>query len=175
MVSYLLRYLRVIFQSCFRSQMGPLDTSVMNFIAWPFDCELRALNGARAMAIMDNARMDFVARSGMLRAMLKNGWLISIGAQRITYFRRVPLFSRFKVEARIVSWHGRWCICECKILLRGKLAAIGHQRCLLGGKKAVTAQMVIDAMGSAISPPPLPTELEEWVKMEDIFFAQGKI
>src|SRR5688572_20944414 len=121
MISYLLRYLRIIIASLFRPRMSPTDVSKVDFIAWPFDCEMKAVNGARILSLMDNSRLDFVARTGMLKAMIKNRWLIVITAQRVTYFRPIAMFSRFSIEARIVSWSGPWYICECKIFQKNRL------------------------------------------------------
>jgi acyl-CoA thioesterase FadM len=175
MMSYLLRYLRILVMAYFRPRMRPTDTSVVHFIAWPFDCEMKALNGARMFALMDNARLDFVARTGIFEKMVKNGWLIVLGAQRITYFRPVPLFARFRIEARIVSWRDRWFVCECKLFHKNQLAAIGHQRGLLRGRRgSVTAQEVLASAGFPDNPPPLPPDLAQWIENEDQFYRSFK-
>jgi len=156
--------------------MKPTDVSRVHFIMWPLvDCERKALNGSRAMALMDNARLDFVCRTGMLKAMLKNGWLIVIASQRITYLKAIPVFSRVTVEARILSWYDRWFICECKIFYKGELAAIGHQRGVLRGRKGTaSAAEILAAAGHNERAPSLTPELQEWIAFEDKLFKHSK-
>ncbi|HVE71745.1 MAG TPA: thioesterase family protein [Thermoanaerobaculia bacterium] len=130
-----LRFLFTILTSGLRRRIAPLGSATVYFRALPHDCDLNFhLNAGRYVSFMDIARVELIARMGILRRVLKRGWRPLVGGAKITYRRSVMPFERFSITSRVAAWDDKWFYIEHLVHKSdGTLAATGIMRTLLRG------------------------------------------
>lgn len=93
------------------------------------------MNNGRYLTIMDLARLDFMAQTGILWPSLKKKWFPILGETQMTFYRPLGLFQKYQIETTIIGWDEKWIIMQQDFYSKGKLAARGRVRGLLRGKK----------------------------------------
>jgi len=136
----------------------PFGTDTIRMRVWPNDIDFNFhLNNARYLSVMDYGRMHLLARAGLLRPILKAGWVPLVGAVWITYRRSLPLFARFELATRLVCWDERWFYIEQTFTGDEGLVAVGWVKGALREASGVVApQRVIDLTHPGMVSPPLP-------------------
>jgi acyl-CoA thioesterase FadM len=131
---------------------------------WPQDIDFNFhLNNARYLSLMDYGRMHLLARNGLLGPMLRNRWKPLVGAVWITYRRSLPLFARFELKSRLVSWDERWFYFEQTFTGRDGLSAVSWVKAVLRDTQGnVTPQKVIDLVAPGLKSPALPEAFAGW-------------
>jgi hypothetical protein len=77
----LFRLLLALLKSRFRRRLGILDECVIAMRVWPNDLDLNMhMNSGRYLSMMDVGRMEILARTRMLREVLRRGWRPMVGA-----------------------------------------------------------------------------------------------
>ncbi len=122
-----LRLLRVLLATRFARHLPmPGGVSVLYFRVMPHDLDLALhLNNGRYLTIMDLGRIDMIARTGLLRALLKHGWTPIASAIKIRFRRELKLFERFRLETRVVYWDDNMVVME-QVFLHAGGARAGH-------------------------------------------------
>lgn len=146
----LFRFLFVVIRSGFRSQIGPLDSSVVWFTALPHDCDLNFhLNAGRFVSFMDVARIELIGRMRLLRPLLRRGLRPVMGGTTVTYRKSILPFERFTVQSRVMAWDEKWFYIEHLVHRKdGSLSASGIMRALFRSKKgSVPTREVLALMG----------------------------
>ena len=104
-MNLLFRLLFILLFSGYRkpvSVMGPCRTP---FRCWPTDLDvLKHMNNGKYFSLMDLARMDFMARAGLTKAVLKRGWYPVVVAETARFRKSIELFDRFEIHTRVIGW-----------------------------------------------------------------------
>src|SRR4051794_41550798 len=75
---------------------------------WPNDLDLNMhMNTGRYLSMMDIGRVEILARTRMLRPVLKRGWRPLVSATLIRYKKSLLPFERFTIRSHVVCWAGR--------------------------------------------------------------------
>ena len=77
------------------------------------------MNNGRYLTLMDLGRLDIVVRSGLWRAVLKNGWTPVASTVTIRFSRELPPFQSFRLETRIACWDDKLVVMEQTFLIDG--------------------------------------------------------
>jgi acyl-CoA thioesterase FadM len=162
-----LRLLSLLATFGFRPKLNlPFDVSQLSFRVWPHDLDTSLhMNNGRYWTLMDLGRTDLLLRSGLWRAVLKQGWTPVVSAAKIRFRREMTLFKAFMLETRILCWAETWVVMEHRIIRTGRngqpiVAAVALVRVGLYDRKAkafVPVErmfQIIDA--TAQSPEPTP-------------------
>jgi len=165
------RFFLMMLASRFRSRIGPLDESVVRFTVLPNDCDVNIhLNGGRFLSFMDISRADLIARTGLLRPMLKRGWRPVMGGAVVRYRREIRPFERFRIRSRVIGWDEKWFYVE-HIVEKQKdtFCAIGHARTVIRGKGGtIRPSEVLTLVGAENTPSPeLPEFVRHWSDAEN--------
>ena len=144
----------------------PLDISRVNFRVWPTDLDTNLhMNNGRYFTIMDFGRLDLIARTGLWRAVLSNGWTPVLLGTVARFRRELRCFEAYRLETRICAWTDTRVVMEHSFVRRGgtrdgELAARGLVDVGLYDRKAkafVPIDTLMNALGiSATSPEPGP-------------------
>jgi acyl-CoA thioesterase FadM len=171
-----LRILHVILTSFFRPRLEPTDVSRLRYRVWPHDLDLSMhMNNGRYWTIMDLGRADLMLRTGVWRAMLRNGWSPIVNAGKIRFRRELRLFQPFTLETRILTWGDNFLVMEHRIVSRSAkgeeiVNAIALTRACLYDRKArrfVTTKEIFAVVGNEIPAPTATPEVEAFLAAEE--------
>lgn len=105
------RYLRLLWLAWAAGRRAPCDLlgpCRTPFRVWPTDLDvLGHVNNGTYLSIMDLARVDLMARAGLLAKLRARGWYPVVGEQSIQYRRSLTLGERFAVVTRVLGWDER--------------------------------------------------------------------
>jgi acyl-CoA thioesterase FadM len=159
------RLLLTILFSYFKSKLGSFVETKATFTVFPTDCHIpffRLMSGGRYFDFMDLARVDQVARLGVLDLMGKDKLSINIGGQLLRYRKPMKVFTRFTVSTKIVYWDDRFFYVEQKFEQDGIIKTEGLvQGCFRSKLGVVPPVELLERANLKIDRPPLP-ELVKW-------------
>jgi acyl-CoA thioesterase FadM len=145
-------------------QQGLLDPDRLTMHVWPSGIDFNLhLNNARYLSVMDYGRMRLLARTRLLKDVLRARWTPLVGAVWMTYRRSLPLFARYTLDTRLVCWDERWFYMEQTFTGAQGLAAVGWVKAALRGQDGIVApQTVLEAIEPGIVSPPIPEAIATW-------------
>ncbi|MCC6001719.1 MAG: acyl-CoA thioesterase [Pararhodobacter sp.] len=151
-------------QMKFRGQpMGLFETHVSHHRCWPLDLDpWMELNNGRTLTLFDLGRMPFSTRTGLMRALRRNGWGMTVAGSAPRYRRRVRLFHRVEMRTRLLGWDRRFLYTEQSMWRRGE--ALNHillRLAVTSDAGIVPPETLIAAMGHADRETPV---LADWVQ-----------
>ncbi len=163
----LIRFLTAVRAARRAGPIGPFDTHAERLTCLPWDIDpWRELNNGRALTLYDLPRSNHALRSGLWAVLRRAGWGYAVAGVSVRYRRRVRMFQRVTVTARMVGWDDRFLYleqgmwrgddCTSHMLLR---AAITDRDGI------VPTARVAEAMGLDASPP-LPGWVTAWSEAE---------
>jgi acyl-CoA thioesterase FadM len=139
-----------------------LATDTIKMRVWPNDIDFNLhLNNARYLSVMDYGRIRLLARTGLLRPVLKARYAPVVGSVWITYRRSLPLWARFQLSTRVACWDERWFYMEQTFTGDEGLAAAGWVKgALLDKSGIVPPQQIVDLAHGGVQSPPLPEAIQ---------------
>jgi len=167
------RLLWLFLTSPFRARLDvPDGVSVLRFRVLPHDLDLSLhMNNGRYLAIMDLGRLDLIIRSGLGRAVWRNGWTPIANAAAVRFRRELRAFDRYRLETRVVAWFEQAVVIEQNFVFaagerEGQVAAHALFKGAIYDRKAhryVPVARLFDLIGSEIPSPPLTEEVEAFL------------
>lgn len=150
-----------------QGRIGPLDSVVQSARAWPWHCDNnRHVNNARYLLFMDYGRTAWVARLGLVDAILRHRLHFVVGGSHLLFRRSIDLLEPFTLETRLVSWDDRWFFIEQTFRRQdGQTAVRGLVRGMARDPGGLVATDRLLALGghSPGASPPLPEEFRRWI------------
>lgn len=142
------------------------DTHVSHHMCWPWDLDpWNELNNGRTLTLYDLGRIPMSIRIGMTRAMMKNGWGMTVAGSTVRYRRRIKMFNRFEIHSRVLGWDARFFYIEQAIWRQGE--AMNHVMLRLAATDAtgiLPPEKLVAAMGYAgTASPDLPDWVQAWI------------
>ena len=158
-----LRLLALVASAFWRPRLvPPRDPSTVGFRVWPHDLDTSLhMNNGRYWTLMDLGRADLMLRSGLWRAILKNGWVPVVSAGKIRFRRELKLFRAFELQTRVVAWSEATMVMEHRVVTRGRdgaeiLSAIALVKAGLYDRRAksfVPVERILAEIGVTAEPP----------------------
>lgn len=141
---------------------------VSHHICWPVDLDFVVeLNNGRTLTLYDLGRIPLAKRIGLIGAIRKNKWGLTVAGTSVRYRRRVRAFQKFDVHSRALGWDDRFLYLEQTIWTKGQCANQALYRTAVTGPDGiVNPALVAEAMGFDTQSPPLPEWVENWIKAE---------
>lgn len=155
---------------------APFGVSRLHFRVWPLDIDTNLhLNNGRYLTIADLGRADLLLRSGLWKAVLKEGLLPMLSGSAIRYRRELKPFQAFTLESRIVCWRGNAFVMEHRFLTENAEGEITTAAIALvrGGlyakrqKQFVPAARLMEMAGYSGPSPEIEAEIEAFLTVED--------
>ncbi len=142
--------------------------SYHRIMPWDLDMFLE-LNNGRALTLFDIGRMGLAMRIGLIDAIRKNGWQLTMGGSFVRYRRRVRNFEKVRVTSRAICNDGKFTYIEQAMWkMDGECAHHALYRAVVTDKNgSVHTDKVLAAMGHPGVNPQMPAWIEAWVKSEE--------
>ncbi len=159
-----LRFIGFIFSAFFIKGKKELRKTQVNFRVLPQDCDINLhLTNSRYLAFADLARMYATVRMGLLKAVLKNKWVIVVQSQEITYVRPIPPFAEFTLTTEFIYYDEKYFYAYHEYLYKGSIMATAMVRgAFLKGKKVVSLGEVLKSEGFDLPRFEEPESVSSW-------------
>ncbi len=148
-----------------RSHVSVLGPCVTPFRVWINDLDvLRHMNNGRYFSILDLARVDLMARSGLWTKLKVLGWYPVVVDERMIFRRSLKLFDRYDVRTTVAGWDDKHILIE-QVFLRGDIeVAIGFvkARFLKRTGGSVTTQTLLQLAGINDRSPMSDQQINRW-------------
>ncbi len=147
-----------------KESVMPLGPCRTKFRCWFTDIDvLRHMNNGKYFSIMDLARVDLMARSGLLKKFSKLNWYPVVVSETIRFKKSIKLFQSFTVETSIIGWDKKALLINQKFIRPDNTIvceAIVRGRFLKKSGGSVYTPELLKAAGIDSK----PTALEPWVE-----------
>jgi acyl-CoA thioesterase FadM len=157
-----------------KSSIALEDSVRQSFRAWPWICDNNLhINNANYLRLMESGRMQWIARSGMLKQMLNKKVNMILAGMNITYRREVKLGTVTDMVTRLAGWDERWLYYEQTLYLPHadgpKIAMRALLRCqLVKGRELVRPEEAWTLFGWQVDErPELPDDFQAWLNAAD--------
>ncbi|TMM52473.1 acyl-CoA thioesterase [Sulfitobacter sabulilitoris] len=145
------------------------DLHVSRHICWPWDLDIwRELNNGRALTLYDLGRIAAAQRAGLIAALRREGWGLTMAGSSVRYRRRIRGFERFEMRSRLVCWDDKFTYIEQSMWKRdGECAShVLYRAAVTGADGIVPPQTVLRAMGRDPVSPDMPDWIANWIAAE---------
>ncbi|MBM7059796.1 thioesterase family protein [Pseudomonas sp. UL073] len=123
-MSGLLRNLLAFVLGLLRYGSQTADQAVLTrFWVTPFDAGIRVLKSDKYLQFAETAQIDYLLKVGQFFAVLRSGAGFVNVAQQVRFLRPVPLFSRVRVETRLLYADAKCAYFAHTLQVRGSTAA----------------------------------------------------
>lgn len=150
-------------------KIGLTDTHVSTHICWPWDLDLfMELNNGRTLTLYDLGRLPLAKRAGLVDALRRNGWGLTMAGASVRYRKRVRMFDRITIKSRAVCWDDRFIYLE-QSMWRGDVPTshILYRSAVTSPEGIVEPTKVVeDILGASSHSPEIPTWIASWVAAE---------
>ncbi|MEO0939479.1 MAG: acyl-CoA thioesterase [Pseudomonadota bacterium] len=147
---------------------NPLDTHISQHRCLPWDIDMFAeMNNGRMLSLYDLGRFQLAARAGLIDALVKYGWALTIAGSSARYRKRITTFKRFETRSRLVCWDERFMYLEQSMWVRGECAShVLYRTAAIKNGKVVTPDRVAEALNVDGPPPAIPGWVKAWTEAE---------
>jgi acyl-CoA thioesterase FadM len=125
------------------------------------------LNNGRTLTLYDLGRIPLASRAGLLEALKKNRWGLTMAGASVRYRRRVRAFDRIEMHSRLIGWDERFIYLEQSMWVKGEAASnILYRSAVTDVKGIVPTSKVADALGIEEELTDLPDWVRAWIDAE---------
>ncbi|WP_151718210.1 acyl-CoA thioesterase [Gemmobacter serpentinus] len=160
-----IRLLKEVLKARRAPRLGILDTHISEHICWPWDIDpWLELNNGRTLTLFDLGRVPLGIRTGLDKAVMKNGWGMAIAGNSTRYRKRVTTFQRITMHSRCVGWDARFIYIDQSMWRGDDCTSQMLARSAFTSRQGIVApERVIAAMGQDAQSPALPDWVVEWI------------
>jgi len=144
------------------------EAHVSHHVCWPWDLDpWLELNNGRTLTLYDLGRIPMARRLGLVTALRRNRWGLTVAGVSVRYRARVRAMQRFEMRSRAIGWDERFLYLEQSIWLGEKCANHMLLRAAVTGPEGIVPPAkVAAAMGIEEESPPLPEWVRNWIAAE---------
>lgn len=147
----------------------PIDgTHVSHHICWPWDIDMwLEMNNGRAFTLFDLGRLVLAKRTGLIAAVKREGWGMTVAGSTIRYRRRVRAFHKVTMKSRCIGWDDKFMYVEQSMWRKGECTSHALLRMAVADRSGIVRTDRLEtAMGVGAPSPDLPQWVELWRKAE---------
>src|SRR3954464_393805 len=116
-MNLLFRLLYLLLFSKHRSRLDLFERCKTPFRVWPSDLDvLRHMNNGKYFSLQDLARVDYMIRTGVAKAMAKNGWYPVVVAETAQFKRSLKVFEKFELTSQVLCWDDKHFVLEHRFI-----------------------------------------------------------
>lgn len=159
------RLLKELIRSRRLPPMPFLGTHTSHHRCWPQDIDIFIeMNNGRILTILDVGRTALAGRVGLLAALRRNGWAMTMAGASIRYRKRIKPFVKFRVESRCVGWDHRFFYLEQSAWIGEDCAVQALYRSAVTDKNGMVPVETVKAeLGASLDTPELPAWVQNWI------------
>lgn len=146
------------------------DEHISHHICWPQDLDMwLELNNGRTLTLYDIGRIAMAYRGGLIPALRKNRWGLTMAGSYTRFRRRIRGFERFEMRSRLVCFDIRFMYIEQSMWkTNGDCASHVVYRAAVTDKDGIVAPaQAMQAMGHTGASPEMPAWIAAWCAAED--------
>lgn len=165
-------FLRMIKEMVVHARSEPLgltDIHVSHHICWPWDLDIwMELNNGRTLTIFDLGRIPLAQRVGLIRALARNRWGLTMAGATVMYRKRVRMFDKVETRSRALGWDDKFIYLEQSMWKGDTCTSHVLYRSAVTDKSGIVAPArVMSAMGiEDIPSPDLPDWVTGWIEAD---------
>ena len=141
-----------------------------NHYCLPWDLDLwLELNNGRTLSIYDMGRLPMAKRSGLLAALRRRGWGLTIAGSSVRYRKRIRVFDKIEMRSRAICADHRFIYLEQSMWVSGTCA--GHalyRTAVTNADGIVSTDHILAELGPETTLPETPNWVEAWITAEDL-------
>ncbi|MFN3662777.1 acyl-CoA thioesterase [Yoonia sp.] len=150
-----------------RSQpkLHPLAAHVSYHRCWPQDIDVYLeMNNGRILTIMDLGRTGLGIRTGLVAALRRNGWGLTMAGASVRYRKRIRPFTRFRMVSKCIGWDDKFMYLDQSIWIGDNCAVqILYRSAATGKTGIVKPDHLLAEMGMNSPSPALPDWVQGWI------------
>jgi len=148
--------------------LTPLGTHVSYHRCWPLDIDLyMEMNNGRILTILDLGRSSLAYRAGLLQALHKQGWGLTMAGTSVRYRKRIRPFVKFRVVSKAIGWDDKFMYLDQSIWIGEECAVQALYRSAVTDKNGlVRPERLFEAMDFDEPQPQLPDWVEAWIEAD---------
>lgn len=144
----LFRLALTMLRAKFRTKLNFAESSILPFRVWLTDVDVRIMNHATMMTVMEMGRIDYMVRTGFFASAMKNKWFYPAGAISVQFLRPLKVFQTAQVETRLFHMDENWLHIEHRIVRNGKVMALAILKgTIKKGRGRVPLSVIMDELG----------------------------
>lgn len=164
--------IRVIKEVLRARRMPPLavfEAHVSHHRCWPHDLDTYLeMNNGRILSILDIGRTGLAQRVGLIDALRKHRWGMTMAGNSIRYRRRLRPFVKFRNVSRAVGWDDKFLYLEHSLWIGDECAVQALFRSAVTDKNGIVPPAkVLAAMGYENTPPKMPAWVQAWIDADN--------
>ncbi|QDL90434.1 acyl-CoA thioesterase [Paroceanicella profunda] len=147
----------------------PVDgTHVSQHSCLPWDLDMFAeLNNGRFLTLFDLGRLPLAKRTGLLAAVKRENWRLTMAGVTVRYRRRVQVWSRFEMRSRMIGRDPRFLYMQQSMWRDGDcLASALYRAAVADTGGIVPTDRVLAALGAPDWAPEMPGWVMTWARSE---------
>lgn len=150
-------------------KLGIDEMHVSTHICWPIDIDIFGeLNNGRTLTLYDLGRLVMGKRMGLMAALRKNGWGMTMAGASVRYRRRVKMFQKITMKTCALGRDARFIYLHQSMWHKDQATSSVLYRTAITDKNGIVpTQRVADALGYPDWNPELPAWVVNWIKAED--------
>lgn len=149
--------------------LPPEGVHVSKHMCWPVDLDLwRELNNGRTLTLYDLGRIQLARRVGLVAALRRRGWGMTMAGVTARYRRRVVMFDRFEMRSKVLGHDGRFFYLQ-QSMWRGEeaVSSVLYRVAVVGNNGIVSTTEVAAEMGHPEWEPQMPDWVQDWIAAEN--------
>jgi len=163
---------RVVKELLSARKMPPLSSlgaHVSHHRCWPQDIDqYLEMNNGRILSILDIGRTGLAVRVGLIEALRRHRWGLTIAGSSLRYRKRIRTFVKFRTISRCLGWDHRFFYIEQSIWIGEDCAVQALFRAAVTDRNGIVApQEVFAATGYDGNSPDLPAWAQAWVDADN--------
>ncbi|UZD90898.1 acyl-CoA thioesterase [Cognatishimia activa] len=138
---------------------------------WPQDIDMwMELNNGRTLTIYDLGRIPMGVRVGLMDALKRERWGLTVAGSVVRYRRRILPFEKFEMRSRGLFWDDKFFYVEQSIWKKsGECANHAVFRTAITDKSGIVPpDRVLAALGHEGPSPLAPEWVQQWLKAEEM-------
>ena len=149
--------------------LPPLGAHVSYHRCWPQDLDtFMEMNNGRILSILDIGRTGLAARVGLIDALAKNRWGLTVAGSSLRYRKRLRPFVKFRTISRAVSWDHRFFYIEQSIWIGKDCAVQALFRTAVTDKNGIIdPARVFEYVGHDGAAPEKPAWVQAWIDADN--------
>lgn len=145
------------------------EIHVSHHICWPWDLDMFAeLNNGRTLTLYDLGRFALAQRAGLVAALFKHKWGLTMAGASVRYRHRITAFERFEMRSKLTCWDDRFMYLEQSMWKRDGTCAshVIYRSALVENGKSISPLHMAEALGRDPISPPIPEHIAAWIEAE---------
>ena len=165
----IIRLIKEIIKSSRMPPLGALENHVSHHRCWPQDIDnFLEMNNGRILTILDLGRTGLAQRVGLLNALRKNRWGLTIAGSSVRYRKRIRPFAKFRTVSKAVGWSERFFYMEQSIWIGDQCAVQALYRAAVTDKNGIVdPARVFAAVGMDQPSPEKPAWVQAWIDADN--------